>query len=118
MKTTNGLKLVDYMEIRDRIVNDTISATKAVYPDDKEMIMGVIDLTTSLQCAEISTEFVQDLWGFMIWSSMTDQDTSETLTTIIHDLAEFSKNRNEGWFSPRSSGYRKFLTGASVLNVS
>ena len=112
MKNTKGLIVADYFQLRSRIIEETLNMTKSKYPKDNSMLGGVIDLTVALEVAEPNTEFVQDLWGFMQWANQTNQ-TKGVLTTIIHDLGEFARNRNESWFCPRSSGYRKYLTGAS-----
>lgn len=112
-KSTKGIKVTTYVEMRDRLIDEIINNVKTVYPNDNEMLSGVTDLTIQLKVAKPDIFFVQDLWGFCLWSSMTNQKPSSVLTTCIHDLSEFARNRHQNWFCPRTTGYRKYLTGAS-----
>jgi hypothetical protein len=70
-----------------------------------------------MEIADPNQQFVDDLLGFMFWAKITAQAKSKALTTILHDLSEFSRNRHEKWFCPRTFGYAKYLTGASNIEV-
>ena len=112
---TEKLIIADYVQMRDSMIDEILNVVKSVHEDNHDILLTVIDLTIELKCANPDVEFVQDLKGFMMWASMTQQDARSALTTIIHDLSEFSINRNEPWFCPRSFRYRKYLTGASTF---
>lgn len=100
-------------EIRAKLVSDILSATKSAWPNDKEIMSNVINLTTELECEEYDEKFINGLRGFMIYASITNIKATSALATIVHDLAEWSNNRFEAWFSPRTSRYDKYLSGAS-----
>lgn len=114
-KGTTGIRVTDYVKERDYVINEIINAAHVVYPKDREIMNVVINLTVELQVAKPDSCFVQDLHGFLNWASMTNQPYPSVLTTCIHDLGEFARNRTEKWFCPRTTGYRKYLTGASNL---
>lgn len=111
MKTTNSMKR-DYIEMRDYVCQTVMHNVKYYYAGDNDVLSGVSELIAMLKVADPNEEFVRDLKGFMFWAEMTKQDGRSALTTIIHDLGEFAKNRHQSWFCPRSSGYAKYLTGA------
>lgn len=102
-----------YVIDRDNLISTIMNICHQVYPNDREMADILIDLTTELMIANPDREFIYGLRGFIVWASMTNQKASTVLTTIIHDLGEFSRNRHESWFSPRTSRYDKYLSGAS-----
>lgn len=108
MKNNNS----DYVASRDYVINEIINNVRIAYGGtDDDILSGVGDLTTTLQCADPAPEFVADLKGFMLWARMTNQPRRAVLTTLIHDLREFSENRHQKWFCPRTTGYSKYLTG-------
>jgi len=117
MKTRNEntefLIVSPYVKMRDSLIENILMDVKQVYPKDKEFLDCVVNLTTTLMTAEPDAKFVQDLQGFRIWAATTKQKTSSVVTTIVHDLSEFARNRKESWFCPRTTGYAKYLTGAS-----
>lgn len=102
-----------YVIDRDNLINNIMNICHHVYPNDREMADISIDLTTVLMVSEPDRKFIDGLRGFINWASMTDQKASSVFTTIIHDLGEWSRNRHEDWFSPRTSRYDKYLTGAA-----
>lgn len=109
-----------YVENRERVIADIMNAVKIQYPKDMEIVSGAIDLTVQLTVApenEQSKEFVNDLRGFLMYADMTQQPRSRVCTTLLHDLSEFARNRKESWFCPRTTGYSKYLSGASNLQV-
>ena len=114
-----GQKLINYVETRDRMINEIINMTQIAYRKDKSMLSAVIDLTTTLKMVspQDGTVFVKDMWGFMMWTNQTKNYDRSVLTTIIHDLGEFSRNRFEKWFCPRTAGYRKYLSGVSGISI-
>lgn len=103
------MKESNYVKMRDEFINGVLSLTKAVYPKDNEMLFGVIGLTTKLRMAEQRDVFILDLCAFIKWSNIKKEKPSTVLTTKIHDLSEFAKNRNQDWFCPRTFGYTKHL---------
>jgi hypothetical protein len=107
-----GQKVFPYVETRDKMIDEILNNVKTAYPKDKEMLGIAIDLTVSLKVAEPSPTFVSDLMGFMYYCSMKKEKASTVLVTIMHDLGEFARNRNEVWFCPRTTGYNKYMTGA------
>lgn len=110
MKTT-------YVEKRDRVIAITTDLCNQVYPNDGEMMEIAMDLTTQLMVADNNEDFINGMLGFILWADSQRQapTKSSVFTTLIHDLGEFSKHRNEGWFAPRTSRYQKYLTGASEV---
>lgn len=113
MKNLKSTVLLIYINNRQRLIDEIINNVKIVYKDDKKILMNVIDLTVELEMADRNDEFVDGMVGFITWASMTNQNASSTLTTLIHDLSEFARHRNESWFSPRTARYQKYLTGAA-----
>lgn len=115
MRKTNTKNLIvtDYVKMRDYVCDEILNNAKTVYPNDKEILLGVVDLVVYLKTSDPDARFVQDLKGFMMWAKMTNQDARHALTTLIHDLGEFMRNRHQEWFCPRSYGYAKYLTGAA-----
>lgn len=106
-----------YIKRRDDLIAQIIMDVKAVYPDDKEIMDGLMNLTTDLMVADPAEDFVNDLRGFRMWAATTNQNAQKVVSTILHDLSEFSRNRNQSWFCPRTTGYSKYLTGASNVPV-
>jgi len=106
-----------YVKNRDYVINEFLNNVKIEYRKDREMIDLAIDLTVCLQTAEPNEAFVNDLRGWMVYCEMMGAKItrSKALTQIYHDLAEFRDNRHKDWFSPRSSGYSKYLSGASNI---
>lgn len=102
----------EYIQQREELISNIENLCHRVYPKDKEMMAIVIDLTTDLMIAEESTQFVNGMRGFLNWadSQRNAPSASSVLTTLIHDLGEFSRNRQESWFCPRTSGYSQFAT--------
>lgn len=114
-KFKKGQIVMPYVKIRDRMIGEILNMTQTVWRKDKAILNGVSDLTSDLMMVDPKegSIFVQDMWGFMQWATAHKEDARAALTTIIHDLGEFSRNRKENWFCPRTSGYRKYLSGAS-----
>lgn len=107
-----------YVEKRERLISEIVNLSQVIYKDDREMLSIVSDLTTSLEIADPNEEFINGMWGFMLWASnRTDVNSRSVLTTLLHDLGEFASNRHEKWFCPRTSGYQKYLSGASNVKV-
>ncbi len=104
------------VEIRDYVIDEIINITHIVYSNDRKMISSIIDLTVLLKTNE-SEEFINDIWGFLLWSQMTQQNVSWVLNTIIHDLAQFRDYRDKDWFCPRTMGYKKYLSGVSNIVI-
>jgi len=102
-----------YVVDRDDLISEIMNICHQVYPNDREMADISIDLTTVIMTSDPDRKFIDGLRGFIVWASMTNQKASSVFTTIIHDLGEFSRNRHESWFSPRTSRYDKYLTGAA-----
>lgn len=106
-----------YVKNRDYVISEFLNNVKIEYRNNREMIDMAIDLTVVLQVAEPNEQFVNDLRGFIVYCDMSINSIkrSSALTTIYHDLAEFRDNRKEDWFCPRTSGYSKYLSGASNI---
>lgn len=102
-----------YVEQRDKLISDIVNLSHLAYPDDRKIKSNVIELTTILMIADNDQKFIDGMRGFMVWASMANKTPYSVLATLIHDLVEFSRNRYEPWFSPRTSRYEKYLTGAS-----
>lgn len=107
----------NYAEQRNNLIDNIVFLTKQVYPKDKEMLDCVMDLTTDLMISDPSQEFIDGMRGFLLYAGMGDIKPSTALTTLIHDLGEFSRNRFEPWFAPRTARYNKYLTGASEATI-
>lgn len=60
-------------------------------------------------------QFIMDLLGFVHFVlqnpefEKTSDSYSKIATNIAHDLNEWYLNRREKWFSPRTSGYAKYI---------
>lgn len=121
MKSNQAYKEVKHADRRKRIIQDVINLCTIFYPNDEEMLNGVIGLTSDLAMAEwnqTTIEFVDGMYGFMLWAdNRNDVNSRSVFTTLVHDLGEFSRNRHENWFCPRTSGYTKYLSGASGVTV-
>jgi hypothetical protein len=115
--TMETINLSKYIERRDRMIAEIINVTKTVWCNDNEMLDIAVLLTTALQVADPAQEFVDDLYGFMMWAGMKGEITGRALSTILHDLGEFKNNRDKNWFCPRTTGYSKYLSGASGVKV-
>jgi hypothetical protein len=102
-----------YVELRTKLISDILNTTKNAWPGDKQILSNVINLTTELECAEPDLKFINGLQGYLIYSSMANRKATSVLATVVHDLVEWSNNRGESWFSPRTSRYDRYLSGAS-----
>jgi hypothetical protein len=104
--------VLKYAQKRDKLINYVIDLTKLVYPKDKDMITDVVNLTSSLLMSDPDDEFLNGMIGFINYADKAEDknrfNNSEILTTLIHDLGEFSRNRHEPWFLPRTHGYIKY----------
>ena len=62
-----------------------------------------------------SEEQIKDMYGFIVYCRNNKNDfpggdaENYISLNITHDIYEFFNNGNEDWFSPRTSGYRKYL---------
>jgi hypothetical protein len=114
MKTEN-------IERRKKVITEVINLSQVFYKNDKQMLSAIVDLTVHLEVAdydEVSIDFVNGMYGFMLFANgRTDVNSRSAFTTLIHDLGEFSRNRNENWFCPRTAGYTKYLSGASGVEI-
>jgi hypothetical protein len=54
-------------------------------------------------------QFIEDLFGYMIYCSKNDVDPSQAYTNLVHDVAGWYGERNEKWWSPRTTGYAKYI---------
>jgi hypothetical protein len=54
-------------------------------------------------------QFIEDLFGYMIFCSRKDISDSEAYMNILQDVAGWIKERNEDWWSPRTTGYSKYI---------
>jgi hypothetical protein len=108
-----------YTEKRDLVSKKTRELVEKIYPKDSEMkriIEGQIQTfgNTFLLTDEeksVANDFVNGLLGFVQWCEKHDNvkvTDREILTTFIHDLSEFNRNRKESWFLPRSDGYKVY----------
>lgn len=109
-----------YVERRDKFIEDFLANIQIEYRKSeflREFLDRAIELTCLLQvgeCTQQNLDFVNDLNGMFAYAAMNTRMTrANALTTAFHDLGEWVENRNEPWFSPRSEGYRKFLSGAT-----
>lgn len=108
---------------RSTLIVDVLRLTKQAYPNDKQLQSGVVDLTVKLEMAPMdqqTVDFIDGMRGFMFWAgenSYNRPGAGSVLSTLIHDLSEFARNRHEKWFCPRTTGYQKYLTGASGVRV-
>ena len=94
-----------YTQHRNELIKMTLLLTDKVYQDDQEMLSSVKRLCHVLESAEESEDFVNDILAFIEYGQNKNLPDSTILTTIIHDMGEFSRNRFEDWFQPRSYGY-------------
>jgi hypothetical protein len=112
-----------YVEQRDKMIADILNLVHQAYPNDTSLKSGVVDLTVELQVAPIDQKmvaFIDGMRGFMMWAGENASNrpgAGSVLSTLIHDLAEFARNRHEKWFCPRTTGYQKYLSGASGVTV-
>lgn len=103
-----------YKQMRDKVIDDVMFNTRKVWKKDKEMIEGVQELCTYLKKSEftkVSLELVRGMSGFIYWASLHKKKITagSALSTLIHDLGEFRKNKHEDYFSPRTHSYFRFL---------
>ena len=106
----------NYVQKRELLIKKVHSLVKKIYRNDWEMISGVSDLTTALQVAEPNDDFVNGMLGFIEFAKDKDRsfykkseiNDGALLSNLIHDLGEFSRNRHEGWFSPRTARYAEY----------
>lgn len=118
-KLPNGVK--EYAQKRDQLIDYITNLTKEVWGNDKDMIDGVKNLTSSLKLADVNYEFVNGMLGFINYVENYVENKerfskSSVLATLIHDLGEFSRNRHRPWFSPRTSDYQKYAAQAPAIN--
>lgn len=104
-----------YVKERDWVIDQIMNNTRMIYSDDRDMMNHAMDLCVHLQVSEPDQEFVDGLRGFIFWSSDHADKVSQgsALSTLLHDLNEFKNEGHEAWFCPRTSMYKKYLTGAS-----
>jgi hypothetical protein len=75
------------------------------------MLEGVTNLTDQFCLSLTNFSFTCDgMAGFIKWAKDNQQEEGAILTTLIHDLAEFARNREEKWFCPRTYSYSKYLS--------
>ena len=116
MKTNSFQKFIEY---RNSVLNEIKNNAAIIYKSDLETL-GLIEKLisdTMIFCDPSHKEFIDNIWGFMQWAGSANQDRGKSLTTLIHDLSEFNRNRDEKWFCPRTNGYKKYLTGASNVKI-
>lgn len=102
-----------YLKKCDKLVSAVTNLMNILYKGDEEMLGGVAALLSDLTFAEPREEFVDGMLGFMVWAdNRPEVKSGSVLTTLIHDLGEFSRNRHENWFHPRTAGYTKYLSEA------
>lgn len=111
-----------YVQRRDKFISEFMNNIQREYRKSENLrdyTDRAIDLTVQLQvapCNEANFEFVNDLLGLFAYAGINQKVArASVLTTVFHDLNEWEHNRNESWFCPRSSGYSKYLSGASNL---
>ena len=97
-----------YFDKRTLVVDTIIELTKKLMPDSLD---SVVDLTNAfcLSCENFAST-IDGMLGFINWAKENDQPNMSVLETLIHDAVEFKRNRYESWYSPRTSGYEKYLT--------
>ena len=107
------MSLSDYVKRRNYVIGEVINLAQTVFSNDRKQVSSVIDLTVKLEISEPVPDFVNNLQGFLLWASSGNQEPSMVLETFLHDLTEFDKVLHDSSFSPRTSGYIKYLSGAS-----
>lgn len=93
---------------RDRVITEMTELVKKAWPDDNDMLDGLIVLTSKLKAAPISLKFIKGLDGFLVWSKEHAESPQKVASTLLHDLNEFAQNRDKNWFSPRTENYKAF----------
>ena len=58
---------------------------------------------------EDEENFIGDLYSYCCAAGFHGDKPETTLATVLHNLGEWSKNRNEDWFCPRTEGSRNEL---------
>lgn len=110
--TTITVTEKEYCELRDKTIDNILLNTKKTYKKDKSLLDGIKNLCVHLKYAEfneMSARLVRGMAGFIYWCKLVDMSSGVVLTTLIHDLGEFKRNKEEKWFSPRSSSYDKYI---------
>jgi hypothetical protein len=99
-----------YIQRRNHISTELLNNIRSAFPDDFEVLSHAVDLCTILETSDPDQEFVDGIYGFMLYASDHDLDRRQAVSTIMHDLIEFKSNRHEAWFSPRTSSYTKYVS--------
>ena len=88
-----------------------LKTTIDLYGEENQTLYAAKEFAADLIIAEKDEEFVNGMLGFIQEQiKTTDYNKSNCLFTLIHDLNEFSKHRNENWFSPRTSRFVEFYS--------
>lgn len=107
-----------YAKDRDALIKYILDLTKELYGDDLDMVNGICGLTNTLHIAEADPQFVAGMLGFINYAESGELSReitkSSILTTLVHDIGEFSRNRHEPWFLPLTAGYVKFAEGKAA----
>jgi len=99
---------MDYIEKQKLVIDTTINLTKKA--GARGLLKGVRNLTDYFALnAKDFPDTTNGMVGFIQWSKENNIPESEILTTLIHDLYEFKRNRLEKWYCPRSYGYAEFI---------
>jgi hypothetical protein len=114
---------ITYVKERENVIKDIYRLIKMKYssPEDRGVISLVADWITSLVLAspQEANDFVLGIKGFLTWNNLVGNkcDLEDVVDTLMHDLKSFQNERHQPWFCPRTSGYRKYLTGASGVEA-
>lgn len=82
--------------------------------NDKELLNGVKRLVSTFEKnmnanSKAFYATLDGLVGFLHWIEDHPRYKTNLLTTLIHDLSEFERNRYETWYCPRSYNYAEFI---------
>jgi hypothetical protein len=95
-------------EKRELVINTVSKLTRET--GDVELMKGVKQLCIQFFPEGINYQMTLDgMVGFIHWCEDHPEYSEGLKTTLIHDLSEFVRNRNESWYCPRSYNYAKFI---------
>lgn len=116
-----------FVEKRTRMNQKIQILLNSVYPGvgENEIIRRrvrevLLNFESSPSITKVDVEFVEGILGFFKWREDNKKDSrtdAEALGSILHDFAEWNKNRYEKWFCPRTSSYQQFYKDESLTRL-
>lgn len=100
-----------YLNRREEVIAEIRRMNEAQHKDERDIYASVLRLVDHMAAQPLilsNMVFIDGLAGYLKWCKQHEKPEVHVLHTIIHDLGEYKRHKDEAWFSPRTSPFEKF----------